>query len=70
MAEIDLENVEAVPAEPKSRDAVWETARYRLVKSHGANPPDVRDDERIVGVAIHPMGAVYLIEKAGGCKFK
>lgn len=44
---------------------MWETERYRLVDIFGATTaPVLRLGERLLSMAAHPMGAVYLIEKA------
>lgn len=70
----------ATKPEPPKRDftrekehLVWETDRYRLVDVACAyyvggsgirEPPELKDGERLVSMAAHPMGLMYLIEKA------
>lgn len=61
----DRRDLDERPA--RSRGAgylLWETDRYRMVDVwSGIKPPPLLDHERIVSIAVHPMGIVYLIEK-------
>lgn len=43
----------------------WETDRYRLIETRFSmsEPPELLPSERIVSMAAHPMGLLYLIEK-------
>jgi len=41
----------------------WETDRYRMVTVSEPRSPSLLDHERIVSIAAHPRGVIYLIEK-------
>ena len=47
-------------------DILWQTERYRMVRWTGLKPPELLGHERIVSIAAHPSGIVYLIEKEPG----